>query len=221
MYVGEMRKKSVLHKYLICQLSPFFDGMFNGILSEGMSQECSLPEDNIAAFEILVSRVYSRTFPTNCAEIVAAKNGKKVYDSIIRFYSLADRILLPKGMKVEAMRALVEAQKDHPTSGLWSSTVVFALRDLAEDCPMRTLVVEPASHKMLCARSSPGWQQWLLNVFQNVESKHSVELMMALQERVDFDSASFSAMTPKEHLQSLPTPDLLPRFMTGFLKPQK
>ena len=91
--VGAEKKKFVLHKKLVCREAPYFDRMFNGNLKEAKTQKCCLQEEEPSTFKLFVSYIYAGRFP---ADVKAVTGILPVYEPIIKFYILADKLLMSR-----------------------------------------------------------------------------------------------------------------------------
>jgi BTB/POZ domain len=58
--VGPARASFVVHKNLVCSISPFFRGACNSLFKEGLNSEICLPEQDPEAFDIFLEWVYTR-----------------------------------------------------------------------------------------------------------------------------------------------------------------
>lgn len=90
-YVGPERKKSIVHKKLLCNRSSFFAKAFNGSFKEAQEGVMYLPEDNADAFSLLVDFLYRGIVP----KIVGKFDPHKSSISPLRFfYFLAEKLCM-------------------------------------------------------------------------------------------------------------------------------
>lgn len=87
-YVGPSMKHYNLPKLLLCHYSDYFDRCFNGEFAEGESQKLTLPEDNIADFEVLLEYMLrgSVSYP-----IVVTEEGAEAVKRCMDFLEYADK----------------------------------------------------------------------------------------------------------------------------------
>lgn len=141
-FVGSKRRQFVCHKDLLCARSPYFDRMFNGHLQEATLHSCNLqaPEDSAEGFEVFLSWLYRGNLPESYEAVAGPK---RLFSSLASFCILADKLLLAKETKVQALDAIVQAYlTDDAEFMLESSSINSVLLTTAEDCPLRRLVVE-------------------------------------------------------------------------------
>src|SRR2546423_14932335 len=105
--VGAEKKKFVLHKKLVCREAPYFDRMFNGNLKEAKTQKCCLQEEEPSTFKLFVSYIYAGRFPP---DVKAVTGITPVYEPIIKFYILADKLLMSEEAKTAALEAFTIAR---------------------------------------------------------------------------------------------------------------
>jgi hypothetical protein len=173
--VGAKKKKFVLHKKLVCSEAPYFDKMFNGNFKEAKTQECFLHEEEPFTFEVFVSFIYTGHFPE---DVKAVSGTASVYEAIIKFHVLADKLLMPKAAKTAALDALVKARA--PSSLRMDETMIkFVLNRTADDCPLRKLAVDMMCRDFLnnqgCGRD------WLVSCFKDASFEQIAELLMAIK----------------------------------------
>jgi hypothetical protein len=108
--------------------------MFKGGFQESKVGECHMQglEDTPEAFEVFVSWLYKDRLPEDC-QVVAGSG--TIYSALIDFYILADKLLLEKDVKVQALDVLAEAYAADIDLVLCSSTINSVLISTAEDCP--------------------------------------------------------------------------------------
>ena len=174
--VGAEKKKFVLHKELVCREAPYFDRMFNGNLKEAKTQKCSLQEEEPSTFELFVSYIYAGHFP---ADVKAVTGIIPVYEPIIKFYILADKLLMSKEVKTAALEAFSEARSSSYLH-MNGAVMELVLNRTADDCPMRKLTVDMFSRDFL---NNQGFdREWLVSCLKNVSFEQIVELLMAIKD---------------------------------------
>lgn len=88
LYVGDKRKKHIVHKKILCDQSQFFNSEFKRV-SKG---EMYLPEDNPAVVVDLIEFLYRGKLPKITQK---GKMSPEVNDQCIKLYLLADKFCMP------------------------------------------------------------------------------------------------------------------------------
>lgn len=176
--VGAKKKKFVLHKELVCREAPYFDKMFNGNFEGAKTQECCLQEEKAFTFEVFVFYIYNGYFPEDVEGLKAVTGITSVYEPIIKFYILADKLMMSKEVKTAALEVFAKARD---SSGLRMNEpmIKLVLNRTANDCPMRKLAVDMLSRDFLDNRDCG--RDWLVSCFKNASFERIVELLMAIK----------------------------------------
>jgi hypothetical protein len=165
----------VVHKKLVCRKAPYFDKMFNGNFEEAKTQSCSLKEEDAFTFEVFVSYIYTGHFPE---DVKAVSGIASVYEPIIKFYVLADKLLMAKATKTAALDALVKTRASSCLR-MDETTIKFVLNRTADDCPLRKLTIDMMCRDFLnnqgCGRD------WLNSCLKDASFEQIAELLMAIK----------------------------------------
>lgn len=104
-----------------------------------------MPEDDPDVFELLVHWLYTNLLPD--PEMQAASPAGIAL--VVKFFILADKILLADKVKTELMDCLTRAFCRAPWGGfpLWIMSTV--LRETVQDCPIRQLVMDLTCQDLL------------------------------------------------------------------------
>jgi hypothetical protein len=173
--VGAEKKKFLLHKKLVCREAPYFDRIFNGNFEEAKTQDYCLREEEAFAFEVFVFYIYNGHFPQDVKAVTGISH---VYEPIMKFYILADKLLMSKEVKTAALEAFAKA-RDSSGCRVNEAMIEVVFNRTANDCPMRKLVVDMLSKDFLdnldCGRD------WLVSCLKNASFEQIVELLMAIK----------------------------------------
>jgi hypothetical protein len=173
--VGAEKKKFVLHKRLVCRKAPYFDKMFNGNFEEAKTQDCCLQEEEAFTFEVFVFYIYTGRFPE---DVKAVSGIASVYEPIIKFYVLADKLLMSMAAKTAALDALVKTRASSCLR-MDETMIKFVLNQTADDCPLRKLTVDMMCRDFLnnqgCGRD------WLDSCLKDASFEQIAELLMAIK----------------------------------------
>jgi BTB/POZ domain len=210
-FVGAKRKKFVLHKMLVCREAPYFDKAFNGSFEEAKTQECYLPDDESFTFELFVSYIYTNRFPD---DVKAVSGVIPVYEPVMKFYVLADKLLMSNAAKTASLDALIKARA---TSGLClnKTTITFVLARTAEDCPLRQLAFDIISRDFL-ATPDLG-RDWLACCLKDVSFEQTTQLLMAMKNLACI-KPGLSEEFPKKMVRETRSIATAPEYQTGYLK---
>jgi hypothetical protein len=85
-FVGDKRKKFVVHKKLLCDSADYFKGVFTGDFEEARKAEMYMPEDNPGAFSLYVTWLYRSSIPM--------ANTEAHLENLYELYFLADKLCL-------------------------------------------------------------------------------------------------------------------------------
>lgn len=173
--VGAEKKKFVLHKKLVCREAPYFDKIFNGNFEEAKTQDCRLQEEEAFTFEVFVFYIYNGRFPQ---DVRAVTGISPVYEPIIKFYILAEKLLMSKETKTAALEAFAKA-RDSSGRRMNEAMIELVLNRTANDCPMRKLAVNMLSRDFLDNRDCG--RDWLISCLKNASFEQIVELLMAIK----------------------------------------
>lgn len=213
-FVGRKRKKFVFHKGLLCSKSPYFARMFNGKLLESRTGECYMDKDSVEAFEIFTSYLYSDRFPEDYKTVI---NTKSRYMPLVDFYILADKLLLAKEVKIEAIDTLVLTRNvaGKVKRVMAAATVNRVLLATAEDCPLRKLVIDIMLRDYL-ASFVPD-ENYLVGCLRDVPLLQVMGLFSVLKNPSGFllsfqDDVCTVLASKDESIKSIA------RYQTGFLK---
>lgn len=95
--VGPDKKLFRVHKSFLCDRIPHFDIMFNGGWKESKEQIAEFPDDDPAAFDLLIEWVYNPD-PGQLRQLFSYKDLEKGQSpaswDAVSFYSLAKKLLL-------------------------------------------------------------------------------------------------------------------------------
>jgi hypothetical protein len=172
--VGAEKKKFVLHKRLVCRKAPYFDKMFNGNFKKAKTQDCCLQEEEASAFEVFVSYIYTGRFPE---DVNAVSGITSVYEPIVKFYVLADKLLMSKAAKTAALDALVKT-RTLSCLRMNKTTIKFVLNQTADDCPLRKLTLDMMCRDFL---NNQGCGRDWLSCLKDAPFEQIVELLMAIK----------------------------------------
>lgn len=178
-FLGPSCKKFVLHKKLVCKEAPYFDKMFNGSFEESKTLQCYLEDEEPSTFEVFVSYIYTRHFPDDVPRV---SGNLAAYDPIVKFFVLADKLLMSKAAKDASLDALVRDRAKRNTC-FSETTIEFVLARTASDCPLRKLVVDLTCRDFLVATS---WDQdKLLSCFKDMTFEQTKQLLLTMKSFVD------------------------------------
>jgi hypothetical protein len=106
-HVGEDRHEFKLSKDLLCHVSPFFKAAFEGEFKEGKEQTMELLDDNVQAFEHIVSYIYRGDFGRSTTQMKTdCYCSIKNLSIAIYLVELAERLQI-SDMKHAALHSLV------------------------------------------------------------------------------------------------------------------
>lgn len=199
---------------LVCREAPYFDNMFNGSFKEAKAQECFLQEEEPFAFELFVCYIYANCFPD---DIKAVCGVRFVYEPMIKFYVLADKLMMSKAAKTASLDALVKARAANQ-SPLNETTFKFVLAHTAEGCPMRKLVFNIICRDFL---TCPGLDRiWIVSCLKSASFDQTVELLMALKHLASVKPTLYEDVCTKmvREKRSITS---LPEYQAGYLKGKK
>ena len=210
-FVGSEEKKFVLHKLLLCKEAPYFNKMFNGNFDEANTQECYLKDEEPYAFELFVYYIYANRFPDDVNTVAGVI---LVFEPIVKFYVLADKLLMSKAAKTACLDALIAARA---ASGhrFGENTVKFVLSHTAEGCPLRKLVVDIIARDFL--DFSPMGQNWLTACLKDAPFEQILQLMMAIKQ-VACVKPALTEEFCKKMVREKRSITSVPEYQTGYLK---
>jgi hypothetical protein len=174
-FVGAQKKKYVLHKMLVCREAPYFDKAFNGSFEEASNQHCFLLDEAPSAFELFVAYIYTNRFAD---DVLAVAGVLSVYEPIVTFYVLADKLLMSKTAKTASLDALIKARATS-ASRLDEITIKFVLAHTAEECPLRKLVLNMMCRDFLMTPVLG--KEWLVSCLEGVTFEQTTQLLMAMK----------------------------------------
>lgn len=107
LYVGPDREEFKLSKDLLCYVSPFFHAAFKGEFKEGQKQTMELLEDNVVAFDRIVSYMYRGIFgnENRHPNQIAVWRPTVKLSTVIYVLELSERLQIPD-MKTAALADL-------------------------------------------------------------------------------------------------------------------
>jgi hypothetical protein len=85
-YVGPKRKKFLVHKKLICEISDFFSKAFTGGFQEAQENSMHLPEDDPNAFALFIDWIYRSKVP--------AMHNREDQVTLYNLYIFAEKLCL-------------------------------------------------------------------------------------------------------------------------------
>lgn len=96
LYVGPEEEHFRVHKEKLCSRIPYFEKMFNGQFKKASDNIAKFPEDNAAAFDVLMEWVYSYDI-RHIRDLVDEGTDDESDPSwdAVEFYSLAEKFCLP------------------------------------------------------------------------------------------------------------------------------
>jgi hypothetical protein len=142
-YVGPDREAFKLSKDLLCYVSPFFRAAFEGDFKESNEQTMELLEDDVAAFEHVVSYMYRGIFGSDNVhqnQIASCRPSAKIF-TVISLLELAERLQIPD-MKLAALTDLEWALHSGHSIELTAEDVELAFNLLPSDSQAITSLVE-------------------------------------------------------------------------------
>ena len=210
-FVGSKKKMFVLHKKLICTEAPYFDKMFNGNFEEAKTQECHLEEEEPFAFEVFVAYVYTKHFPDDVKEVTGVL---AQFEPIVKFYVLADKLLMSKEAKTAALDAFIKARV---SSGMLLNEVTtrFILSQTANDCPLRKLAMDMLCRDFL-TRQDYG-TKWLMACLKDAPFEQTAELLRAMKGVASVKPALTEEIS-KKLVREKRSITSIPDYQIGYLK---
>ena len=209
-YVGSPQKKYVLHKNLICKASPFFEKMFNDSFEESETQKGYLKKESAYAFEIFVFRIYSNRFPEHTTTILGHR---PFLQALFDFYLLADKILLPKKLKTEAIDMFIRLRASSKFV-IEESCVNEVLASTAEDCPMRRLIIEIMCYDFI--KNDALDEKWLAGCMKKASFPQVCDIVTNMK-RMSLIKAGTEDPCEKLVRQKCSIANV-PMYQTGYLK---
>lgn len=112
-YVGPEREEFKLSKELLCYVSPFFRAAFEGEFKEGKEHTIELLEDDVDAFDHVVSYMYRGIFGSEKLHQhqLAGWRPTTKFSTVIHLLELSERLQIPD-MKIAAVADLVWALRN-------------------------------------------------------------------------------------------------------------
>lgn len=137
--VGEEKRPFLVHREILCAVSPFFAAALNPLYDfrESRSSTFNLSSARPVDFEYLVQWIYTRTLTH---EEVAAKH--PAYFRLIRLWILADELQIEgcKNAIIDFMAKTADDSNSVPTPD--DTVTVFGDHGVREGCGLRALVVD-------------------------------------------------------------------------------
>ena len=216
--VGRQRTTYILYKTLLCQKSSFFQAAFAGSFAEAARKSIALEEDNAEAFDIFVFWLYKDQLPIS-------SDASMNTDTAFEFYVLADKLLLPPELKVQALDCIkgIYAQG---AGKLSAQSVARVLKMTAPDCPLRRFFLDLACHQYFCVDKVRNGEfdqsNWLKECLKDCNSSEVVEVLDEFKDTL-LDSGRLKSMRERHWtvFNAIEGPQSLadvPRYQTGFLK---
>jgi hypothetical protein len=142
-YVGPGKEEFKLSKSLLCHLSPFFRAAFEGEFKEGQEQTMELLDDDVDAFNHVVSYIYRGIFggeKLHQHQFAGVRPATKL-PTVIHLLELSERLQIPD-MKVAALAELVWALRNNDSTKPTAEDVELAYNLLPTESEAVTHLVE-------------------------------------------------------------------------------
>ncbi|KAK8226126.1 hypothetical protein HDK90DRAFT_505325 [Phyllosticta capitalensis] len=156
--VGPHAQSFLVHRDVLAHHSAFFGAALNHTFAEGLSQELSLPAEDVATFELFLHWAYTGTL-----DDVFQRQGKVAFYLLLNLYGLADRLSVEKlrNAVVDKVAELAEKSNSVPTP----SDTCTLYDDIRDTALLRKLVVDLFAFKktdVLLATHPDDWHPLFL-----------------------------------------------------------
>ncbi|KAK7540680.1 uncharacterized protein J3D65DRAFT_549528 [Phyllosticta citribraziliensis] len=133
--VGPTEQPYLVHREVLAHHSAFFGAALNHTFAEGLSQELSLPAEDVGTFELFLHWAYTGTL-----DDVFQRQGKVAFYLLLNLYGLADRLSVEKlrNATVDKLAELAEKSNSVPTP----SDTCTLYDDIRDTALLRKLVVD-------------------------------------------------------------------------------
>lgn len=143
-FVGPKRKEFVIHKALLCHLSPYFRSALNSVFIEGRNNAVELQDEDPACFQYIVAWMYRGTL---CQFQYEGGSSREEAISLCtqtcRLYYLADflRIEALLAQLLSYLHGLFDRFRDQKIVPLNSDVIVHLYRNTTEASELRAAVM--------------------------------------------------------------------------------